>query len=579
MTTESVTFDVDTTELANAVNALQDLVRSLTRTEKATDDVADSANKAARAESKLAKETRDLSSATNASTRNLSGLAAGLGPAAAAFGGIGAAMAAAQAVMGTLTEGYNRFIETNAEAKQNAENFSGALNGVLLSFGESIATNESFQRVQEKLIQLFSDASDTGSALGNTLQSLIDGAMTGLEFAVDAVVFATLAWNSATDVVSGAIAIMVAGVQNSITFLDTLRLSAIRLGAAFAEFVSGAFNSAVESFQGMISAIAPFADTLGIDLSSVQSVLEGVSASAEDSMNRAVSAQEEATRDIARNAELMEERSTRAMENLGRALTASAEEYVPSATNIVSANETIARSANTAEEATKRLTEALMENAKVDLFRSTKGQSEEAIAAINATAATERKYLADRLAEQESFNASLLQAERDVMQLMQDLEAQAAQNAADQAQTRKDNALEAYGEIRNGFMALGSTIANSAGKSAKEQRKAIGSVFAAQGLGYILEAPAAFFSKGPQAAGIFAGTGAALLALGKGLGGRAFGGAGGASATAAAPAQSNVVNTTNQTFNISTGGGLLRDPRETSIAVADQVRQASRIGA
>ena len=320
MTTETIDIQVDDSQLNQLIDALQSLVKSLNKTEKEAEDTAESldkledeAKKATKSLDKLEKEAKKSEQSFKDFTDNLS----------EAFGVMKVAELGAAAFTAALDfakEAVSRFIESNEEAAQRADDFSGALNSLYLKIGEQITQSPAFIEVQEKMIQLFSDAGDESTDLGQTIGDLVDGALWLLKGALDSGKVVLDLWTGAVDFAAVAMDAFATTIQNIPLFFSYASTGAVKFALRLEGALVGALQFAMEKFKAFIDYVRPALSYLGIDISALDNITDGAAAelAARQAATQALIDRTEAeTEALANQIGQSYERVERAWNNLG----------------------------------------------------------------------------------------------------------------------------------------------------------------------------------------------------------------------------------------------------------------------
>jgi hypothetical protein len=186
-----------------------------------------------------------------------------MGKAMAGVAVVAAGLAAATAAVTSAVQAYTA---ANEGAAQTISGLSAQMTGMQEAIGGAIFRSEGFQEAMGRASQVMGFLEDNAESIAN----VVSGALT---FAINGAIVAIDAWNTAvagvkTTIVVGeavldGLATWVVNLQSDITVLTN---SVIDFGLAFAQGFIGIMGQAVGAIGSFVSAAAPIASLVGLDL-------------------------------------------------------------------------------------------------------------------------------------------------------------------------------------------------------------------------------------------------------------------------------------------------------------------------
>ena len=599
MATENIQVNVDSSQL-------QALIRQLDQAQAELSSVKAEANQAASAMDNLGDEAvkagNKVEAAGNAGADGMGamGLAAGAG--AIAVAGVAAAAALAATAI-------SKYAEETANQETKLNSLLNQTDNFLKSLGETIMESDGASRAMGVMSRVMTILTNNMDTIGSVITTVVNFGLEALNRAIQVGVVGFTAYRLAVIAAEANLQIVMTAVLNLGDYIARATLAVAGLGLAFTEGLVKAMQLGIDKFGQLITAIAPFASRMGIDLSGVTASLGNMNEGLDTVVAGLQGVQDAAAQTGLDIAARQAERLDRLQTNLADSAAEAWAEIETMGDRMIAVDATF-NTANTTLEETVRLTDDLttstaeaaevvpqslgiLETATRSIFGAVRqGVSSfgEGIAYVRDQAAQLQTHLdaqaaatQSRMAQEEAARADSLEAfKADIEQryellhgyslAYEDMTNRQVQNVA----RMSDDQAKTVGGAKMMLAEVGAASAVALAKAAGEGKSAADAMKEVIGQELIARGTSAIFSGAIKTAGgnpmglLETAAGVAAVAAGAAMGG----GGGGGSPSVAPP---RAVGSTSS-VSVQSNFGFVGDRRSAARDVAEVQRDAMRRG-
>jgi hypothetical protein len=599
MATENIQVNVDSSQL-------QALIRQLDQAQAELSSVKAEANQAASAMDNLGDEAvkagNKVEAAGNAGADGMGamGLAAGAG--AAAVAGVAAAAALAATAI-------SKYAEETANQETQLNSLLNQTDDFLKSLGETIMESDGASRAMGVMSRVMTILTNNMDTIGSVISTIVNFGLEALNRAIQVGVVGFTAYRLAVIAAEANLQIVMTAVLNLGDYIARATLAVAGLGLAFTEGLVKAMQLGIDKFGQLITAIAPFASRMGIDLSGVTASLgnmnEGLDTVVAGLQGVQAAAAQTGLDIAARQAERLDRLQTNLADSAAEAwaeIETMGDRMIAVDATFNTANDTLGETVRVTDELATSIAEAaevvpqslgILETATRSIFGAVRqGVSSfgEGIAYVRDQAAQLQAHLDEqaaatqsRMAQEEADRATSLEAfKTDIEQRFELLH---GYSMAYEEMTNKqiqntarmtDDQAKAIGFARETIAQAGAASVAALAAAVGEGKSAADALKAVIGQELVNVGTAAIFKGAIKTAGgnpmglAEAAAGVAAVAAGT-----AMGGGGGGASPSVAP---STTPGSNQTTYTNVSMGFVGDRRSAAREVADVQRDAMRRG-